>query len=221
MPIPEKYLADFEEGGIYHVFNRTNGQEKLFLSDENHYFFLREYVEHLCPFLETSCSCLLPNHFHLLVKIKQVNSILSDLESKDHKDLTLTENKFIDNVVSISELTEQSFKRFFQSYARSFNKMYNRKGNLFYKPFKRVAVDKDTQLTQTIVYIHANPAKHNLIKDFTHYQWSSWKSLISEAPNQLLRQGIIEWFGNKSLFFVRTHLDMATIFEEIELTVED
>ena len=39
MPIPEKYLADFDENGIYHVYNRTNNMERLFLSDENRHFF--------------------------------------------------------------------------------------------------------------------------------------------------------------------------------------
>jgi hypothetical protein len=41
MPIPEKYIADFEEGEIYHVYNRTNNREQLFLTDENRSFFLR------------------------------------------------------------------------------------------------------------------------------------------------------------------------------------
>ena len=42
MPISEKYLADFEEGGTYHIFNRTNNIEKLFLTDENRRFFLKD-----------------------------------------------------------------------------------------------------------------------------------------------------------------------------------
>ena len=41
MPIPLKYLAEFNENGIYHVYNRTNNREKLFLNDENRQFFLK------------------------------------------------------------------------------------------------------------------------------------------------------------------------------------
>ncbi|MEI9809709.1 MAG: hypothetical protein WDO16_18635 [Bacteroidota bacterium] len=124
-------------------------------------------------------------------KIYQFN--YSSLESKDYKDLTLTEKRFLDRKISTSELLEQSFKRFFQSYALSFNKAHDRKGNLFYKPFKRVHVAKDSHLTQAVVYIHANPLKHKLIKDFTQYPWSSWQSILSDAPTQLLRKEIIDW----------------------------
>ena len=42
MPIPAKYLADFTENGIYHIYNRTNNKEKLFLSNENRLFFLKK-----------------------------------------------------------------------------------------------------------------------------------------------------------------------------------
>lgn len=41
MPIPDKYLANFEENSIYHVYNRTNNKEKLFLSEENILFFFK------------------------------------------------------------------------------------------------------------------------------------------------------------------------------------
>ena len=40
MPIPNKYLADFEEDSIYHIYNRTNNKEKLFLSDDNRVYAL-------------------------------------------------------------------------------------------------------------------------------------------------------------------------------------
>ena len=47
MPIPEKYLAEFEQSGIYHIYNRTNNNEKLFITNENRLFFLRKYKERL------------------------------------------------------------------------------------------------------------------------------------------------------------------------------
>jgi len=220
MPIPGKYLADFEEYGIYHVYNRTNNNEKLFLSDKNRYFFLKKYAQFLSCFLDTYCWCLLPNHFHLLVRVKPVDKIISALEIKEYKELSLTEKKFIDRQVTTSEMIEQSFKRFFQCYALSFNKENNRKGNLFYKPFKRIEVNKDTQLTQAIIYIHANPLKHKLVKDFTQYQWSSWQSILSGSPTQLLRSEIIEWFGSKSLF-IKTHQEMVSFYYEGDLAIEE
>ena len=60
MPIPDKYLADFEENGIYHVYNRTNNKEKLFLSEENVIFFLRRFKELNSPLADTYSWNLLP-----------------------------------------------------------------------------------------------------------------------------------------------------------------
>ncbi len=220
MPIPQKYLADFNEGCIYHVYNRTNNREKLFLSDENRYFFLKRYDELLTPFIDTFCWSLLPNHFHLLVSIKSSVEIVKNLGMKDLKDLTGTERKFMNGEISAGVLIEQSFKRFFQSYSLAFNKMYDRKGNLFYKPFKRMLVEKEKHFTQAIIYIHANAMKHQLVPDFTKYQWSSWKSLLSESPTRLLRNEVIKWFGNIELF-VKTHIAMTKYYYESDVSIED
>ena len=220
MPIPAKYLADFEEGNIYHVYNRTNNLEKLFLSDENRFFFLKRYNELLSPFIDTFCWTLLPNHFHLLVRIKPNTDILRNLEASDAKELTLTEKKFMDNILPMGELIEQAFKRFFQSYSLAFNKMHNRKGNLFYKPFKRVLVEKESHFTQAIIYIHANPLKHHIVKDFTSYKWSSWKTLLSDSPTHLLRKEVIEWFGSKKLL-IKTHAELIQYYYESDISIED
>ncbi len=220
MPIPEKYLADFEEGCMYHVYNRTNNKEKLFLSDENRRFFLRKYDQYLSPFADTYCWCLLPNHFHFLIRIKSEENIQAYLKSKELKELTPTEKKFIEQQINLSELIEQCFKRFFQSYSLAFNKQHNRKGNLFYKPFKRLKLEKETHFTQAIIYIHANPFKHKLAKDFTSWQWSSWQTMVSTSPTQLLRDEILAWFGNKDRF-IEAHKSMIQYYEESNAAIED
>lgn len=220
MPIPAKYLVDFEEAGIFHVYNRTNNNEKLFLNDENRYFFLKRYRELLSPFLDTFCWSLLPNHFHLLIRIKEETSIISFLQSKPNNELTITEKKFLDKKISISELIEQVFKRFFQSYALAYNKMHNRKGNLFYKPFKRVKIEKDTQFTMTMVYIHANAMKHGLVKDFTKYPWSSWQTIILNQPTLLARNEVIQWFGSLEAC-IKTHKELAIYYYDCVTALED
>jgi putative transposase len=69
MPVPAKYLgskkasmkknyfANFYDGGIFHVYNRTNNKELLFKTDENRLYFLRLYTKYLQPYLDTFCWC--------------------------------------------------------------------------------------------------------------------------------------------------------------------
>jgi len=97
----------------------------------------------------------------------------------------------------------------------AFNKLYHRKGNLFNRPFKRVFIKRETHFTQSIVYIHANPVKHRLCKDFTTFGWSSFKPLISSKPTKLLREEIIEWFGNKEQF-IKAHDDLIKHYYSLD-----
>jgi putative transposase len=220
VPIPEKYLASFESEGIYHIYNRTNNREKLFLCDNNRKFFLTKYEGHLSPFLDNYCWSLLPNHFHFLVKIKEHKRIITFLEGCALKDLTLSEKRFLDKDMSLNELIVHEFKRFFQSYSMSFNSVYERKGNLLYRPFKRVEVIKDSQLTQAIVYIHANAVKHHIVPDFRDYRWSSWQTVISAQPTTLLRAELYEWFGGKDQL-IQAHLDLVNYYYESEISIEE
>ena len=100
MPVPAKYLADFEEGEKYHVDNRTNNKEKLFATDENRFFFLKRYKEIVAPFAHTYCWNLLPNHFHLMIKIKSEKEIINYLASKPKEALTTTEKRFLSSRVA-------------------------------------------------------------------------------------------------------------------------
>lgn len=61
-----------EEGLFYHIYNRGNNRERLFYRNENYRFFLRRYDEYLSDYVETYSFCLLPNHFHLLVRVKEL-----------------------------------------------------------------------------------------------------------------------------------------------------
>lgn len=63
-------LTPLNPGCIYHIYNRAIGSEKLFLNNENYSFFLKRYRHFISPVADTFCYCLMPNHFHFLVRIK-------------------------------------------------------------------------------------------------------------------------------------------------------
>ena len=220
MPILLKYLAKFEENSIYHIYNRTNNKELLFLNDDNRIFFLKRYKEFLSPVTDTYCWCLQSNHFHLLIKVKSDRNIRSFLKNKPDNELTITEKHFIAGKKVINELLVHTFKRFFQSYALAFNKMHNRNGNLFYKPFKRIAIENDTQFTMAMVYIHSNAVKHGLVKDFADYLWSSWHSILSDKPTLLAREEVIDWFGSLELC-IKAHYELANYYYDCEVGLEE
>jgi len=117
-----KFLDEFYENGVFHVYNRTNNKELLFRSDENKRFFLQQYKKYLGPFLDTFCWNLLPNHFHFMVRIKPYDEIYNQLQSLKQEVRTSTEEKFLKNEVNMNLLTEAEWTRFFTSYSMAFNK---------------------------------------------------------------------------------------------------
>lgn len=204
-------MSHFLPERIYHVYNRTNNNEPLFLNDNNYLFFLQKYHYYLSDSIDTFCWNLLPDHFHLMVRVKSEPLILESLCSKPFSQLSKTEKLFINKQTSLHNVIGKSFTRFFQSYAQSFNHAYSRNGNLFYKPFKRIEITSDSQLTATMVYIHANALKHGLVKDFREHRWSSWHTILSSKPTKLLRNEAIDWFGNLEVF-TKTHLELSDFY---------
>ena len=216
----DKFLANFAEDNIYHVYNRTNNKELLFKTDENRLFFLRQYAKYLEPYLDTFCWALLPNHFHFLVRIKSNENIKSYLKTISLEKLKPVEKRYLENVITTELLIEFEWKRFLTSYSMAFNKQHQRTGNLFHRPFKRLNVDKESHFTQTIIYIHANPFNHKICRDFMDYNWSSWKSLISVNPTKLCRQEVLDWFGGTESF-IEIHKSLTEYYYNEERSMED
>lgn len=214
MPVNENYLAAFEYDSIYHIYNKTNNKELLFRSDENFLYFLFLYAKYISPFADTFAWNLLPNHFHLMIRIKKEKEVEKYIINLPLDIQTKTEKLYLINK-DLNTLIENEFKRFFISYAMAFNTMYKRRGNLFYRTFKRVNVTNDNQFTNTLIYIHANAQKHGLVKHFDQYKWTSYHSLISEKPTKLLRNEIFDWFGNKEVF-IKTQYELTEYYYSIQ-----
>src|SRR5688500_17328403 len=101
----------------YHIYNRANGNETLFLSEENYRFFIMKYKLYIEPIANAYCYCLMPNHFHFLIRIKPEQEIRSFLSSG--------KSQAFDFERSISK----QFSNFFSSYTQVFNKQQRRMGS--------------------------------------------------------------------------------------------
>ncbi|MCX6351943.1 MAG: hypothetical protein NTX03_08775 [Bacteroidetes bacterium] len=171
-----------ENGCIYHIYNRGNNREDIFPELINYEYFLKLWVKHIMPIADTYAYCLLKNHFHAMIRIKE------DLPETD------------ENKTGRMNNAEQHFSNFFNAYAKAFNKKYNRTGKLFEERFKRKKIESDIYYTQLIYYIHANPQKHGFIDDFKLYPHSSYQSILSLGKTNLKRDEVIEWFGGRDNF---------------------
>jgi len=215
--------ATFLENRFYHVFNRTNNREPLFLADNHFNFFLKRYQSYLGGFVDTYSYALLSNHFHLSIKVKSVEEILVYVLSLNNQNRTKPIRNFLsldDKSASIHSLISSQFRRFFISYTQVFNKITSRKGNLLNRPFKRSLVDDDSKFAYLQYYIHHNARKHKLVANFTDYPYTSYQILLSDKPTFLNREFVYEWFGSREAF-IKFH--EASHYEEkfSDIDIED
>jgi putative transposase len=73
----------FENGHLYHIYNQGNNKQKIFFDRDNYVFFLRKIRTHMLPYCDVLAYCLMPNHFHLMVSVNEVQ--LATHSSDDSK----------------------------------------------------------------------------------------------------------------------------------------
>ena len=175
-----------ESGAIYHIFNRGNNHENLFPENKNYLYFLSLLSKYLLPVGEVYAYCLLKNHFHILIRIKDKNTLPEKLKEKPHL----------------------AFSNFFNAYTKAINKMYNRSGSLFQEHMKRKRVNDQKYLMQLIAYIHLNPVKHGFSSDFKTYRFSSYNEYFSNKGtiinsdvilNSSTLEDFIAWHDEKKI----------------------
>ncbi|OHB15369.1 MAG: hypothetical protein A2431_03720 [Candidatus Zambryskibacteria bacterium RIFOXYC1_FULL_39_10] len=173
---------EFAKGEIYHIYNRGVGKMNIFKDEEDFKVFLFRLKENLFPELikkdnrpklsyrrkilppksfDLIAYCLMPNHFHLLIK-----------QNSD---------------ISISTLV----LKLCGGFSKYFNKKHDRIGSLFQDKFKAVKIYKNDQLLWTSLYIHENPIKAGLTDNLSGYKWSSYLDYAGLQNNNLCKKDII------------------------------
>lgn len=175
-------IKTYVAGGYYHVYNRGVEKRDIFLDDQDYRVFLHLLKYYLSPLdkqtehplanlqgfilvrprplanLETEVDllafCLMPNHFHLLIR-----QITSDGMSK-------------------------LLRRILTTYSMYFNRRYERVGHLFQSSYKAVLVDRDEYLLHLSRYIHLNPSEltgitpinygYSSYAYFLRKKWAKW-----------------------------------------------
>ena len=204
-------------GEYYHIYNRGNSKQKIFLDDNDRDRFLK--LLYLCnskvgidfreqivrakidawefekgtPIVFVGAWVLMPNHFHLY--------LTSSAEARLPQD----------NAIVIY------MHRVLTAYSKYFNAKYQRTGSLFEGKFKSVHVNKNNQAKYLFSYIHLNPLKlinskwkEEGIKDIKKainfldsYKWSSYADYleIARSENKILNKiDFLNYFETKRDF---------------------
>jgi REP element-mobilizing transposase RayT len=185
-----KYTEPLLSEQFYHIYNHAIGNENLFRNAENYQYFLKRYADFISPIASTYAYCLLPNHFHFLIRIK------SEIELLEYYKLKYVEAEKKPEFV-VADFAMQQFSNFFNAYAKAFNKSYKRKGALFLDYMKRKSVTDEKYLSNLLHYIHYNPVHHGICKKIGDWDYTSFHAHISQKPTRLNRDEVLKWFGGK------------------------
>lgn len=213
-------------GEIYHVFNRGIAKQPTFTDLREHkraikiidYYRLdsppvklsryltlpkdaqdlvTSRLQDLSELVEIYAFCLMPNHFHFLLKQIASNGI----------------SRFL--------------AQFQNSYTRYFNTKHERDGALFLDQFKSVRVESEEQLTHVSRYIHLNPYSSFVVKtieDTLNYPWSSLPEYISGQSKFCCTDLVLSQFKDRESYksFVLDRADYQKKLEIIKhLLIED
>lgn len=170
-------------GNYYHIYNRGNNGIDVFLDADSYYHFLRLYAKYVEPVAETFAWCLLKNHFHILVRIKDK--------------IEIDENELSYNTTEKPKIIDPSrqFSHLFNAYTQAVNKRHNRTGSLFETTFERKLIASEKYFQKLIFYIHNNPVHHGFVKQMSLYPWSSYETVLSDKPTKLKREEVVELYG--------------------------
>ncbi len=202
-------------GQIYHIFNRGVEKRKVFLNNKDYNRFLEALSHYSSNELKFSTKsklspkkleskgiesvevlgyCLMPNHFHFLLRQKVDDGI----------------SKFVRNLLN--------------SYTKYFNIKNDRVGPLFQGRFKAVMIDNDEQLIHVSRYIHLNPLIANLVFDIESYQWSSYKTYLGLERSDFVKTAtILELFRSKEDYkkFILDQVDYARVLDQLKHNLLD
>ncbi len=169
---------------IYHVYNQSINYELLYRNHNNYRYFLHKVRTHLLPNADVFSYCLMPDHFHLLLKPTEAGCE----PSPSGRYLRNTEQG--PQVVYQQNLSH-AFKTILSSYCQAINKETRRRGSLFkaktkakpgyedfYPDYAMLAGDEPftlfiPYLTTCFHYIHDNPVKAKLVDYPEEWAYSS------------------------------------------------
>ena len=212
----------FAQNEYYHIFNRGNNKQNIFLDDGDRARFLLLLLFFQCDLpplrINKSVADFIKNQHRVLdIFADEVSEIASNryvaLES-----FALMPNHFH---LMLREAREGGISQYMQRVLNSFTKYantkYEKSGHLFQGPFKAVRIEDNKQLLYLSAYIHRNPREMDGWHNREHrFPWSSYSDYISHNRwGPLLEQDVIlSQFTNKSEYYHFVKTSAAKLLKE-------
>jgi len=135
----------FADDKYYHIFNRGAHNARIFFSPQNYGYLLSLVQKYALQYRVTVIAyCLLPNHYHFVLKQGEQGSM----------------SKFLQTV--------------FNAYVQAVNRERQHSGTLFEAKFKAKHIDSDDYALQLIRYIHLNPVEAHLAEEPEAWEFSDF-----------------------------------------------
>lgn len=160
-------ISLLEPGKVYHIYNRARNGDRLFADEEDLRSFLRLYQAHVAQVAETYAWCLLPDHLHLLLRIRE------GAEGSLYK----------------------PFAVLFNGYSKAYNRRHGREGRLFMFKLKRMEIRRPSYQADLVRYINQNALRHGAASEITAYRYSSYRSTVSPVGSLVSREALERLFG--------------------------
>ena len=193
----------FEKGYLYHIYNQGNNKRRIFFKNENYLFFLKKIGKYVSPYSDIIAWCLMPNHFHLMVLVKEEKILI---ESN-----TVTMSHGVTKVIGVTKTRtfNDSIGIMLRSYTRAINKQENFSGKLFREKTKAECINCFNGITPAFTeskiniqspekqypqacfnYIHQNPVKAQLVKNENDWEFSSAKDYANIRKGKLVNKKV-------------------------------
>lgn len=163
----------------YHFYNRGNNRQAVFFERDNYLYFLRGLKKYLREYVEILVYCLMPTHYHILVRIRQTSEVFKTSEVSGKEVLT-------------SKAVSLAMQKFGISYTKAINKRFERVGALFQGQFQAKPVQNYNHLLSLCVYIHANPVKDGLVFLPEEWEFSNYLEWMNLREGTLVNREFIE-----------------------------
>lgn len=209
LEVPAKNtIKTYLENSFYHLYNRGVDNREIFLDKQDYkvfLHFLKRYLTQppdspdqvgprwrsdLYKKLNLIAFCLMPNHFHLMIK------------------------QFPKKAIT------EFMRRLSNSYVRYFNEKYERTGPLFQGRYKAVLVKTEPYLLHLTRYIHLNPSELEQVEprtgsDLVSYPYSSYGDYLGKRRTMWIHpEGILSFFKTAQKTSLKDILSYQSFVED-------